>query len=45
MDQILTKADFILDRVMIFEMPNKSNFCVILNIDGSPTVSKVEYCL
>lgn len=36
LDQILTKADFIFDKLWIFESVDKDNAIVILNVDGKP---------
>lgn len=42
-DQILTKADFILDRVWIYESPFRNSASVILNIDGRPQMVSVLF--
>lgn len=42
-DQIISKADFIFDRVWIFESPNRDRAYVILNVDGRPQMIPVEF--
>lgn len=44
-DQILTKADFILDKIWIFESPLRDSAFIILNIDGRPELVDVEFDL
>lgn len=43
MDQIISKADFILDRVLIYEIPRSNHLCAIINIDGRPEVISVTF--
>lgn len=43
MDQIISKADFILDKIWIFEDKNNRNAVTILNIDGRMVSVNVDF--
>lgn len=45
LDQIISKADFILDRVWIFESSRTKTAMAILNVDGRMTPVKVDFNL